>query len=378
MDNHSYLALGSKDREKLLKELPGDDLLVLLKDLEQLDTTCDLLLDELLKREISTAASDSHVLPSRYFQRDSKPRRLPGKLEYLFKRGLFLWCKFSVIGAVGGGILIDTGHEALALPVIILAGIGMFAPLLFAWFNPFYRPLTYTLVRPFNADEFSKPLKRFILRNVGLRCHGVTLSDRNFSPSLLLRFHHRLRWLFATLGVLFAGALAGPAMVAAIASTWIQQSVRLATVYAPSGFVYLAHIFSRRRIMSGKHFFCGGQCFNIRTVDTAWKYAMQSCVYEADFILVDLSLVRPGSDWEIELLELRDRIQHCIPICQVGCNEVVSRYSRLFPDIIYYDKSGRITSSDDLIKRIRNLPVYNPDVDDDGGAGPHGQRPVRG
>lgn len=361
MENHFYLKLKNKERVLFLTERTDDDLILLLKDLEQINTTCKILLEELSRRKLPLVAPETHLLPPEFFERDSRPRRLPNKQEYAWKRGLFLACKFSVVGILCGGFLIGTQMEALALPVILTSSSGMFAPLLFSWFNPFYRPLSYTLVRPFNTDEFSKPLKRFILKNIGLRCHGFTLSDRNFSPNRLLGIYHRLRWVFGILGVLLAGALAGPAMMVAVASTWIQQSVRLVTIYAPSGFMHLPQLFRRRRVLSGKHFFCGGQCFNIRTIDAAWKYAMQSLVYEADFIIVDLSFVRAGSHWEIELLEIRDRFRHCIPICQIGCDDAITRYSEQFTKIIYYDDSGRIVKGDTLVNRIRALPSYEPE-----------------
>ena len=351
---HPYLTLGDEDRVAYLASQTDDDLLLLRCDLDHFGVDCPILTEAQRVRGLPERAPEDHLLPDDFFVRDSRPRRLPTAGEYGFRRGFFLWTKYSLLLPAAGGALLSVGADAFAFALMAIAGGGMFLPLIFAWFTPFHRPPRYTLVRPFNADEFAKPLKRFLLRNIGLRAQGLTLSDRHFQPNRWISVYHRFRGLISLAMVPLGASMAGPAMIVALVSTWVRQSIRITTVLAPSGFLHLPHLFQRNRLIAAQHYFCGGQCFNIRTIDEAWKYAMQALVHESDFVLVDLSFVRAGSQWEIELLELRDRIPNCIAICQAGHEQALERYRGLFDEVLMYGEDGRLKGEADLIPIVQD------------------------
>jgi hypothetical protein len=350
---HPYLKLRAKQRPAYLMEQTPDDLILLKHDLDYLGEACPELEQALTERGLHDAVGQDHLLPAYFFERDPRPRRLPNKAEYGWKCFLFFAFKYSLVVALLIGPMVAIGGETLGLAVgLPLMMFCLIVPMVCCWTNPFYRPLRYTLIRPFNADEFSKPLKRFLVRNIGLRCHGYTLSDRRFKPNLVLTICQRFLWEGAWMT---GGALAGYALIVSVIFTWSKQSVRIKTIMAPSGFTYLSKEFVRTRFRSFQHFVCGGQCFNIRTVTAAWKYAMQALMYEADFMIVDLSYVKAGSHWEIELLQTKQRTTDCIAVCQQGYEDDSQRYAHLFDKIIYYDARGRIVGDDDVVESIRSI-----------------------
>lgn len=318
---HPYLRLDDSARSARLARDSDDELLLLRADLDALEEDCPLLAAALRERGLPARCPD-HLLPPHFFARDARGRRLPNRTEHAWKRGLFLGARYGPPACgISAGILSNVDAHWGKVVGITLS-LGLWGPLLFGWWNPFYRPLRYALVRPFNQRKFAKPLKRFVLRNIGLRCHGLTLSARHFQPNRAMGWLHSG---FVRAASALAGVVQLPATIAALSAPWLRQSVRLAVLLIPSDFRHLDRILRQWRRQSVRHLMCGGQCFNIATTDAAWKFAMQALVNESDFVIVDLSFVKDGSRWELELLELRNRIPSCIAICQTGHEEALER-----------------------------------------------------
>ncbi len=370
MAKHFYLKMKPPARAAHLETCTDDDLIILQCDLHYEKKHCDLLEQEIVQRQL-TYDPEFHILPDAFFPGNRRwsdsPKRLPKRLEYAWKRGTFMAFKYSIfwIGPVIYGI--ETENDPLAGISIFFYVTSIFVPLFICWTNFFYQPLQYTLVRPFNARKFSRPLKRFILRNIGLRCQGVGLSDRELKPDAMLTLYHRLRIPIAIVGGVFGGSLAGPALLVAILTTWIRPSLRRATILAPSGFLHLNRLLNRPRIMTAQHFFCGGQCFNVRSIDAGWKYALQFLVNRSDFIIVDLSNVGPNSEWELEYLRMQDRLKNCLPICQLDCKESADRFRHLFPTpVLIYDCMGKIVSEDRIEERVQQALTARKKTSPDG------------
>ena len=351
MPKHFYLQIPNSKRENFLSTMENDDLVLLYNDLQYLKENCPALLEAMNGRGIVASEYEDHILPADYFQHEKTQRRFPNKVESAIKYGLFYSFKFSAFFAAGLSSLFLEIENSTITTIVILSSITvMFLPFILSPFNLFYRPLRYVVIRPFNEKTFSKPLKRFLRKNIGLRCHGYTLSDRHFSPNWFFILYHKLRYAILFIGIL-TGVVGGIAMLAAIASSWIMQSVRITSILAPSGFLHLHKEIHRRKLRSAENFFCGGQCFNIRTINEAWKYSMQFLTHNADFIIVDLSFVREGSQWEINYLVSQGLLDKSIAVCQEGKTTAVENYKNLFKEVLFYNNKGQLQSH-------KNLPHY--------------------
>ncbi|MFK7739157.1 MAG: hypothetical protein AB8H80_02450 [Planctomycetota bacterium] len=348
-----YLSLDPVGQQAYLFQQTDDQLLLLQADQIVLETENTALTDELQRRGLPPAPPAGHLLPLGLFTRDHRERRLPRPAEHVLRTGLFVLTKWSLLlGAPLGMAMEAKAPTPIIAALVALLVLGVAGPLAHAWFTPFYRPLRYTLVRPFNSKTWAKPLKRYLLKNIGLRAQGVTLSDTQFRPNTPISLFHRARWLlFATMAAIGQSA-SGLMLFVTVAGTWVRQSVRLDTVILPSTAPLLGIDFAHRRRLAAKHFFSGGQCFNIRTNDASWQYAMQAVAYEADFVLVDLTNIREGSAWELDMLDALGRLQNCIAICQEGHEEELERHAHLFSEVIRYDRKGRAIEGKSILQRI--------------------------
>jgi hypothetical protein len=185
-------------------------------------------------------------------------------------------------------------HLYLALAVVLF-GVPIVGSLLFR-----NRSIRILLLRPFGDKRLTKPLKKFVVRNLGHTGYVYTLSDRGYRPSVILEL---LAWL----------PIQGIDMfILLVLTPIIRNSTRVATVKNERRFRRLQNFLLRKIRPAYISFLSGGQALNIRTKDRWWKCSILTLMYSCDVIVVDLSLVKQGTEWELDQLESRGLLAKCI------------------------------------------------------------------
>jgi hypothetical protein len=93
--------------------------------------------------------------------------------------------------------------------------------------------------------------------------------------------------------------------------------------------------------------FNGGQAFNIRTTDPWWKICIQMLMESCDIIVVDVSRVKAGTDWELNEVRARMLQSKCLFIVSEdmaqGADSIVARYfgPNDAPPVFVYRSDGR-------------------------------------
>lgn len=357
-----YLKRTAAQRADYLARQSDDELRVLSLDLQTLGMPCMLVREELQRRGLDTLDPDDHDLPHEAFGQDETIRRLPNVVEFAWK-----WLMFKAIKSVLPLFIlvifwasVFPENELIGLWIIGSLLVCLTIPIIFCWTNLCYTPLRYTLIRPFNSLAYSEPLKRFVTRNIGHRSQGVGLACKEFKTHWFIVFYDRFQrvalfiyWV-AAIVLYLTGAVLAP---------WIKSSPRLCrAVKRPSEFHRVSKHFKYSLWVNIRHFFTGGQCFNIRAHDSAWRYTIQCLIHHSDFIIVDLSSVKPSSEWEIEYLLRSGRIVDCIPVCQEGFEQAASGYKDLFIwPILIYNKRGKVLNSElPVTALIREITEPDP------------------
>jgi hypothetical protein len=192
--------------------------------------------------------------------------------------------------------------DAVCVAETTVAPLGVllsFALIFLAGSRKIASRLRFVALRPFGDKSMSTPLRRFILRNLAFGAQGYTLSDQNYRPNTLI-----------TIFSFFSN------FVSFLLSPFIRQSVRIATVTREADFHKLRKSIITTRARCARNFVCGGQLSNVRTSDEWWKLSVETLICSSDFVIVDLSLVKSGSKWEIEQLRRRGFFDRSLFICQ--------------------------------------------------------------
>ncbi len=187
----------------------------------------------------------------------------------------------------------------LATPVGLVSLAVFFLGLLIGsiWLRK--RTLRILLLRPFGDRKMSAALKKVVLGRLGAKAHVYTLSDRAFMPNPFLK-------VFNILGD----------TVRYLVAAFARPSMRIASVHNEMTYFKLACDVSRKMKPSFRSLISGGQAVNIRTSDAWWKQCIDMLMHSTDYIVMDISLVKPGSAWEIEQLHRRGLLDRCVFIVQ--------------------------------------------------------------
>jgi hypothetical protein len=222
-----------------------------------------------------------------------------------FKRWLFN--AYLVLMLLTAMLLVFITYDLYSLGQ--LRNLGSVVPVLaiFLWIvaglsaMPFRnRALRILLLRPFGERKMTRALKRFVCRNVGRAGNVFTLSDRNYKPNLLITLLLRVPAEgFDLLALLMLGPL-------------IRSSKRVATVRRESKFRKLERHLLRKATPAFWSFLAGDQAFNIRSSDDWWQMCIHMLMHSCEIIVVDLSKVKEGTEWELDELHANKMLAKCV------------------------------------------------------------------
>jgi nucleoside 2-deoxyribosyltransferase len=194
------------------------------------------------------------------------------------------------------------------------------------------------LLRPFGDRKMTKPLKRLVVNALGRMGYVFTFSDRGYRPNLFLTV------------LLYLPVQGFNWLVLLFLSPSIRNSSRIATIKSERKLRQLQSFLLHRFRPSWMSFLSGGQAFNIRSTNQWWQAAILSLMHSSDIIVVDLSAVKGGTDWELGVLKCRGLLNKCIFVVGDACSNSLERcLSRYFtsedrPVVHVYSRRGMPTN----------------------------------
>jgi hypothetical protein len=234
-------------------------------------------------------------------------------------------CLFLIAHFIDGGVKVEGTVWPLFLVVIFISPI--LGGILFT-----RRSLRILLLRPFGNKRMTKPLKRFVVKNIGRIGYVYTLSDLSYRPNLLMQMS---RFAFALL--LFG------------VSPIIRNSYRIATVRNEGGYNRLQEFLLRRFRPCYYSVLCALQAFNIKSTDAWWRPCILMLMYSCDLIVADLSKIKSGTEWELDQIVRRDLIAKCLFVqADTHQNEHERSLERYFerteqrPEVYIYAAGGKM------------------------------------
>jgi hypothetical protein len=205
------------------------------------------------------------------------------------------------------------------------------------------------LLRPFGQRRLRIGLRRVIVRQFGIFGNIFTLSDRNYRPNFII---DRIVWIFDFLLIVL-----GPVF---------RFSPRGARVKNERTFLKFARSLHGRFWPNYRSFIVGDQACNIKTHNQWWPLCIDLMMNSSELIIMDVSYVGAGSEWEIVHLDRRGFLRDCIFMAQEGYESVgVEKLSQILearrmPRVFLYRPSGEFLEPDELNAEIqrRLLKVF--------------------
>lgn len=223
--------------------------------------------------------------------------------------------------------------------ILVLAALIIFGPIKIAIWR---WPARILLLRPFNTKDVSRSLKRFIRHNVIFSGHVFTLADRHLKESLFL-------YIISFVPTSPEGVLM------LLLYPWVKRTRRRIYVKKASDFRALEKRLGSRRLLNT--FWTNSwwdKIRKVRTVDSWWQRSIDLLAVNCDVILVDLTLVKAGTRWELTQLRDQKLEEKAIFIVQKEKlehgNAVLAEYwpGASLPALYSYDEKGRLESSGDF------------------------------
>jgi hypothetical protein len=200
------------------------------------------------------------------------------------------------------------------------------------------RPSRILLLRPFQSKKVSRPLKRFMQKNVAFNGHVITLADKYVKESL---FNYVIFWIPRSVPDIIV-------MVLYVIPA-IRQFKRWLKVSSAHSYGFLQNRLARRFTMN--MFWQSGftKLLKVKCSDTWWKQCVDLLMYSCHIIIVDLSRVKVGTEWELDKIDRRDLERKTVFV--VGeeaadyAQDVIARFwphEEAPPPIYVYRSSGKL------------------------------------
>ncbi len=230
-------------------------------------------------------------------------------------------------------------YEGVGSTFIILLMISVLLWFLFAVFRG--QPARILLLRKFNDKKVSKSLSHVITSQIAPFGHTTTLSDKFFKKSAW-------SWLWEMIPRHWALIIITPVWM--VFRLFFRQFNRAkwGPVWVGSARNY-RHLAKRLRDRIPLNFIvsCSSskEAFMVRTHDDWWQEVIKMIMNSSDVIVVDLSNVTSGTEWELERLDATGMWERAIFISNVEnvvqALESISSYSWQDKVRLYnYDKVG--------------------------------------
>ena len=166
------------------------------------------------------------------------------------------------------------GIALLSLPVL-------WATAVLSW----TRPSRIVLLRPFQSRQVSRGLKRFARKNLAFVGHTFALSDRHVKESFL----SLVNWWIPR-------SLLDLVLIPLFFIPAFRQLLRWVHVRNARSYGFLVTRLSRRRTLNMFWPHSWNKMLRVKCADTWWRQTVDLLMYASQLIVVDVSLVKSGSE----------------------------------------------------------------------------------
>jgi len=102
----------------------------------------------------------------------------------------------------------------------------------------------------------------------------------------------------------------------------------------------------------------GGQALNVRSSDNWWQLCILMLIHSCDAIVIDLSKVKAGTEWELNQLRARELRSRCIFV--VGDEQLASAQATL--EAIYPDETPPAVHAYGPDGRLRDASAFDSEL----------------
>lgn len=270
-----------------------------------------------------------------------KRRRLYRTLQMIFAGGVLLaflamsqeevsdfWAMVLTLGLIGGFLVYYVGA-------------------IYSWLNP----ARILLLRPFQSRQLSKSLLRFNNKHLAFIGHVTTLSDKHMKES---RFMFLTAWIpRSPWDILFVLFFLIPA---------IRQLLRWLVVSSARSYALLKNRQARRFTLNMFWVNSWNKILRVRCSDVWWKQAVDLLMYTSQLIVVDLSLVKEGTEWELEKIDRRDLEKKTVFVVSDESKEYAEKVIQKFwpadeapPPLFVYNQNGDLQDSEGFDQSVAGI-----------------------
>ena len=244
------------------------------------------------------------------------------------------------------------------MPLLVMAILLWVVVGIFAW----TRPCRVLLLRPFQSKALSKSLKRFVNKNVAFNGHTFTLADRFVKESRL-----------AFLTTFIPRGPEDAILIPLFFIPGIRQFKRWINVTGSRSYRFLQKRLRRRFTLNMFWLSSYTKVLKVKSSDTWWKACIDLLMFSSHVIVVDLSWVKPGTEWELEKINMRDLEDKTVFVVAEQnieyARDVVARFwpaDEPPPELHVYRKSGKLLDRDayerDVARTIAESHLWQESV----------------
>jgi hypothetical protein len=209
-------------------------------------------------------------------------------------------------------------------------------------------PARILLLRPFGTQQVSRFLTRFTRRNVMFSGHVFTLADQYMKESLfvyILSFVP-LSWTQALLLLVY------PLAKRTRRRIYVKTASDFEALKQRLGSSYLLSLFwtgSRNKVLK------------VRTVDKWWQRCIDLLAATCEVIVVDITLVKAGTRWELSKIHGQNLGEKTICIVHNEQSEaapgILAEYwsGEALPELFTYDDKGRLEDPSGFADRFASI-----------------------
>jgi hypothetical protein len=176
-----------------------------------------------------------------------------------------------------------------------------------------------------------------------------TISDRGYKPFLLVTV---LLWLPVEGAELWALLIITP---------FVLSSTRIGRVTSYRKMRRIHKFLITQFRPSFRSFLSNGQAMNVKCSDRWWKHCVLALMHTSEIIVVDLSIVKSGTDWEIRELFVRHLLPKTLFVVsdahKDSTADTLSRYFRSgeAPPVHVYNAKGEIYADSGFHSQLNSL-----------------------
>jgi hypothetical protein len=214
------------------------------------------------------------------------------------------------------------------------------------------------ILRPFGSSILSLSLRNFILRSLSGREYIYTLGDKTFGRSYLVTF------LYFFLPILSLGRMTY-SRISFLISPLIRDVTSLDDVMIWSDYNKIASNIDEWPTRGHSHYnsYSGGQALTIRCSQEKWRDCVGLFLINSDIVIVDLSLVKTGSQYEVEEIIRRRLVTKClfvsIDLTAELAQRVIDRYLGRYenPCLHIFRGDGKIIDPESFERDIKQIVI---------------------